>query len=177
MKCIIKTERLQLRELTIQDATDFYQLNLDDEVIKYTGDVAFVSIKEAEKFLKNYTDYTQNGFGRWAVIHKKTNNFLGWCGLKKNEEGFIDLGYRFYRKEWGNGYATESAKACLDYGFNQLGLKEIIARTATENIASIKVLEKLGMLFYKTDECDGISNARYYKLTKQDYLALKKDKR
>lgn len=123
MNYIIETERLKLRELTPKDAKDFYKLNLDEEVIRYTGDIAFKSVEEATIFLENYRDYQQNGFGRWAVIHKETGVFLGWCGLKLNEETFIDLGYRFYKKEWGKGYATESANACLDYGFYQLGLE------------------------------------------------------
>lgn len=171
MNYILETKRLQLREFTINDATHFYQLNLDDDVIKYTGDVAFSSINEARIFLENYTDYKKNGFGRWAVISKETGEFLGWCGLKLNEENLVDLGYRFYKKEWGKGYATESAKACLHYGFKTLNLDTIIARTATENVASVKVLEKLGMQFYKLDTCDGIQNAKYYKLDRNQFLA------
>mgnify|MGYP000165043155 CR=1 FL=1 len=166
---ILQTERLRLRELTPDDAINFYRLNSDLEVMKYTGDSPFDSVESARQFLKHYTDYTINGFGRWAVVDKKTNSFLGWCGLKLNEENLIDIGFRFFQNEWGKGYATEAAKACLDYGFNHLNMDEIIGRAASENKASIRVLEKLNMLFWKQDNCKGIENSVYYTLSKLDY--------
>lgn len=64
----------------------------------------------------------------------------------------------------GNGYATESAKAVIDYGFNNLGLSEVIGRASKDNIASVRVLEKLGMEFWKRDTCEGIPNSVYYKI-------------
>lgn len=167
MNVILETERLILRELTPLDALDFYELNADPEVIKYTGNLAFLSVDEAKAFLENYTDYKKNGFGRWAVIGKKTKSFLGWCGLKLNQEGFVDLGYRFYRKEWGKGYATESAKASMEYGFENLGINEIIGRVTQENVASVRVLEKLGMVFWKLDKYDGMENVAYYRAYKK----------
>tara|TARA_B100000795_G_scaffold268199_1_gene254696 strand:+ start:1107 stop:1397 length:291 start_codon:yes stop_codon:yes gene_type:complete len=86
MKKIIETNRLILRELDINDSENFFNLNLDPEVLKYTGDLPFSSIVDAEKFLINYSDYKKNGFGRWAVILKETESFIGWSGLKLNEE-------------------------------------------------------------------------------------------
>ncbi len=117
----------------------------------------------------NYSDYQTNGFGRWAVIDKPSNQFLGWCGLKLNEEKFIDLGFRFFKTQWGKGYATESARATLEYGFNQLNMNEIIGRVALDNKASINVLEKLSMTFWKYDQCKGIQNSVYYKLNKAQF--------
>lgn len=166
MKKIIKTDRLILRELNKKDSLNFYNLNSDPEVLKFTGDNPFSSISEAEKFLINYSDYKKNGFGRWAVILKETNSFIGWCGLKLNEENLIDIGFRFFRKEWGKGYATESAKACIEYGFNHLNINEIIGRTSKNNISSIKVLEKINMLFWKHDSFEGVEDAVYYKIKK-----------
>lgn len=142
----IETERTYLRELHVNDAKDFYQLNADEEVLRYTGDVAFPSIRDAELFLQNYSHYQNYGFGRWAVIDKKTDNFLGWCGLKYTpEKDEVDIGFRFYRKYWGFGYATESAKVCLAYGFEKFNLQRIVGRAMSENSASIRVLEKIGM--------------------------------
>ena len=166
----IETERLVLRELSVSDAENFFQLNSDPEVLKYTGDVPFSTMAEAESFLKNYNDYKRNGYGRWAVIQKDSNTFMGWCGLKLNEENLIDLGFRFFQKEWGKGYATEAASASLQYGFNVLDLEEIIGRAATAHIASIKVLEKVGMKFWKSAPCKGIQNAVYYSITKEQYV-------
>ncbi|WP_299160642.1 GNAT family N-acetyltransferase [uncultured Tenacibaculum sp.] len=169
---IIETERLILRELMISDAEPFFNLNANSEVMRYTGDQPFSSISDAELFLKNYTDYKKNGFGRWAVILKESNEFVGWCGLKLNEEEFIDLGFRFFQKDWGKGYATEAAKASLKYGFKNLNLTNIIGRASIDNKASVRVLEKIGMIFWKNDSCKGIENSVYYKINKTQYNSL-----
>ncbi|MEM9548395.1 MAG: GNAT family N-acetyltransferase [Bacteroidota bacterium] len=169
MKKITETKRLILRELNLSDSIHFFKLNSNPEVLKYTGDSPFSSISDAESFLKNYSDYKINGFGRWAVIEKESGDFLGWCGLKLNEENFIDLGFRFFEKYWGKGYATESAKASLAVGFLDLNINEIIGRAAVDNKASIRVLEKIGMRFWKKDQCKGITNAVYFKLSKTQY--------
>lgn len=148
MNQILETSRCYLRQLTIDDATHFYELNSNPEVIKYTGDNAFESIDAARQFLQNYNPYQKYGYGRWAVIDKKTNEFLGWCGLKYSPElNETDLGFRFFKKYWNQGYATETAKACLEYGFNQLHLTKIVGRAMEANVASVKVLEKIGMTF------------------------------
>ena len=168
MKKILETERLILREFEISDAKKMWELNSDPEVIQYTGDPPFVSVDHARKFLSEYGDYEKNGYGRWAVIEKTSNKFIGWCGLKLNEEGLIDIGFRFFKKVWNRGYATESAKACLEYGFNILNLDEIIGRAARENRVSIRVLEKLNMSYWKEESCEGIHEAIYYKRRKVD---------
>ena len=166
MKQILETNRLLLRELTPIDAENFYKLNLNPIVIKYTGNSAFKNVEEAKEFLENYQDYNQNGYGRWAVIHKETNKFIGWCGLKFGEmENETDIGFRFFEEEWNKGYATESAKACLNYGFEQLNLKRIIGRAMKENVASIKVLEKIGLEYESDSELDG-KKAVIYKIEK-----------
>lgn len=167
MKTILQTPRLILREFELSDSEEFYKLNSDEEVIRYTGDSAFDSVESASVFLSKYKDYKTNGYGRWAVIDKESSAFLGWCGLKYHEEGFTDIGFRFHRKYWGFGYATESAKAVIDYGFESLDLSEIIGRSAQDNLASIRVLEKIGLKYWKKDFCDGISNSLYYKIEKQ----------
>lgn len=150
MKKIIETNRLYLRELSVADAENFYLLNSDEDIIKYTGDKAFDSIKEAKLFLENYNPYQEYGYGRWAVIAKSNEEFLGWCGLKYSPEiNEVDIGFRFFKKHWSKGYATESAKACIEYGFEKLSLKTIVGRAMEANVASIKVLEKLGMSYVK----------------------------
>ena len=175
MDGVIQTQRLIIRELALTDAKAFYQLNSDLDVLKYTGDLPFESIDHARDFLKNYTAYKQYGYGRWAVVLKDSNRFIGWCGLKYNEDNLVDLGFRFFKSFWSKGYATESALACLHYGFNDLGIHEIIGRSATDNKASIRVLEKLGMLFWKHHPCKGINDAVYYKITKQQFEEKKND--
>ena len=75
MKIITVTDRLILREFSSKDATHFYLLNLNTNVIKYTGDIAFSNVEEAKIFLDNYREYSLYHMGRWAVIEKSTNNF------------------------------------------------------------------------------------------------------
>ena len=148
MEKVLETERTYLRKLSVDDAKNFFDLNSDNEVIKYTGDSAFENVDEAKSFLLNYDHFDTYGYGRWAVIEKKSNKFIGWCGLKfnpKTEE--VDLGFRFFKKYWNQGFATETAQACLQYGFNVLKIPRIIGRAMIENKASISVLQKIGMQY------------------------------
>ena len=155
MKTVLETERCYLRELIVDDAQSFYDLNADPEVVKYTGDKPFVNLAEAKSFLENYNQYQLYGYGRWAVIEKQNGKFLGWCGLKYMPDiDEIDLGYRFFRKYWNYGYATETAKACIEHGFNQLNMSKIVGRSMEANEGSVKVLEKVGMEFVGKFEFD-----------------------
>ena len=155
MKHILETNRLILREMNLDDAKSCYELNLNPNVIRYTGDSAFKNVEEAREFLKNYQDYKLNGFGRWAVIEKTEARFIGWCGLKFDEvKNETDIGFRLFEEEWNKGYATESASACLQYGFKNLNLKRIVGRAMKENIGSIKVLEKIGLKYERDIELD-----------------------
>ena len=166
MKHILETSRLILRELDSKDAKNFYDLNSNPNVIKYTGNSAFKNVEEAKEFLENYTDYKFNGYGRWAVILKTTDKFIGWCGLKIDElENETDIGFRFFEEEWNKGYATESAIACIHYGFEKLKLKRIIGRAMKENVGSIKVLEKIGLEYEKNAVLAG-KDAVIYKIEK-----------
>lgn len=156
MKKITETERLLLRELTPDDAPEFFKLNENPDVIRYTGDLPFTDVKEALAFLQNYREYDRNGYGRWAVMDKASHEFLGWCGLKYHEDTHeTDIGFRFFEEHWNKGYASESAAACLQYGFETLHLQKIIGRAMAENIASVKVLQKLGMTFDREFDFDG----------------------
>jgi len=162
MKKIAETERLILRELTPEDAEHFFNLNQNPNVIKYTGDSSFTSVEEARNFLKNYKDYERNGYGRWAVVDKSDHTFLGWCGLKYHEETReTDIGFRFFEEYWNKGYASESAAASLNYGFEKLNLPKIIGRAMAENTASIRVLQKMGMLFDREFDFDGNNGVIY----------------
>lgn len=146
MTPILETNRCYLRELSVADAQSFYDLNSDHEVVKYTGDSGFESVAEAQSFLQHYNQYELYGYGRWAAIDKISGEFLGWCGLKFSPDlNEVDLGFRFFRSYWNQGYATETAKACIEYGFENLNLDKIVGRAMKANIGSVKVLEKCGM--------------------------------
>ncbi len=165
---VLSTARLYLREMRPDDAEHIYLLNLNPEVIKYTGDPPFSDILEAKNFLINYDHYKKHGFGRWAVIRKQDEAFLGWCGLKYSTDiNEYDIGYRFMKKHWGQGYATESAKACLHWAFENKNIVEIVGRSDIRNKASYKVLEKIGMSFWKNIK-SGNQELLIYKISKTD---------
>jgi ribosomal-protein-alanine N-acetyltransferase len=158
----IETERTLMRRLTIEDANDFFNLNLDKEVLKYTGDIPFDNIQAAIDFLRHYDQYTKYGVGRLAVIDKTTLKFIGWCGLKFSpEKNEYDIGFRFYRAYWNKGFATETAKKCLDFGFEKLNIDKIVGRAMKKNRASIKVLEKIGMKLKGHFDFDGQDGVIY----------------
>lgn len=165
----LHTERLHLTQMVEDDAENIYMLNANVEVMKYTGETSFINSEAARLFLIQYNDYQRNGFGRWAVRLKDSNQFLGWCGLKKHDDGMVDLGFRFMKEFWGKGYATEAAKECLNYGFNFLGITQIVGRIHQNNIKSKRVLEKLGMHYWKKDTCNNWTDALYYVITKKEY--------
>ncbi len=99
--------------------------------------------------------YTLYGHGRWAIRLKETQEFIGWCGLKKNPmKNEVNLGYRLKRKFWQQGFATEAAQASLSYGFTTLNLTRIIARAHKENHASMHVIKKCGMKYIRVDIID-----------------------
>lgn len=164
MDAIIETQRLILREFHIQDAESLYTLNADPIVLQYTGDSPFLSVHKAEAFIREYDHYKNYGYGRWACILKHESTMIGWCGLKHNEEDQIDLGFRLHTKNWNQGFATEAGLACLRYGFRTLGLDVIVGRSDARNKASIKVLEKIGMSYWKRGGTDHIPDALYYRI-------------
>ncbi len=162
MQIIAESERLYLRLFLLSDAIHFYNMNLDKDVIKFTGDIPFKSETEAAQFLSKYDQYKRYKMGRWAVCLKKNNEFIGWCGLKYHpKESFVEIGYRFYKKYWNNGYATESSKAAINYGFNTLKLNTIYAHAHVNNMASHNVLDKCNFKFIGEKNYGGMPIKRY----------------
>ena len=158
MNYLLESEHLRFREMRPEDAQAMFDLNSDPEVIQYTGDEPFDSVEAARIFLESYQEvYKRIGYARWIIELKSTGEILGWCGLKFwPDKNVVDVGYRLYKKYWGNGYASEAAKASIDYGFEKLGLERIIAHARKENAASLRVLEKCGMKITGEDkECGG----------------------
>lgn len=149
MDILFSSPRLRFRQFTINDNDLILELNSDREVTKYLHEPLTTPQKAkevlAEIILPQYQLYNH---GRWAVHLKENNEFMGWCGLKyRAERNEVDLGYRFMKKYWGMGYATEAGQQCLQYGFQTLNLKEIVAAAHIDNKASQKVLEKLGFQY------------------------------
>lgn len=169
MGFLLETERLLLRESIEDDAQDIFELTNDPEVMRYTGDVSFESVEKTRELIRNYEDYEKNSYGRWTTIIKATNEIIGWCGLKYIKEiNETDIGFRFKKKYWNKGYATEASLACLDVGFNQFNLLQIVGQVFSDNGASIRVLEKIGMTYWKDLYEDDMSWL-VYRITKEDF--------
>jgi len=166
MKLPIFTERLMLRKLTEEDVDNIFLLDSNPDVMKYVGVSPITEKEESAKMVDNILNqYKNNGTGRLAVIENESNQFIGWCGIKlltDEVNGFknvYELGYRFLPKFWGKGYATESAIASLDFGFNQLNADKIYAYADIGNESSNHILSKLGFenkgtFFDKGDICN-----------------------
>ena len=157
MRFQIETERLILRDILPSDAEAFFAMDSNPAVHTYLGNNPVKQIDEIHKVIAFIQQqYEDNGIGRWAAIEKATGQFIGWSGLKfirepeNNRVDFYDVGYRFSPAYWGKGYATESAKAALNYGFKNFNMNEIIGTTHNQNKASRHALEKCG-LTYKED--------------------------
>jgi ribosomal-protein-alanine N-acetyltransferase len=175
MKFYLETERLLLRPFVQKDALFLYELNNDVDVMRYTGDVPFKSVDAAERFVEDYTtnnqsQWVQYGMGRLAVIHKESRSFLGWSGLKFQEENqVVDIGYRFMKKYWGKGFATESGKRVVAHAFEDHDLKMLIAHVHELNVGSQFVAERLGMHLKHRFLWDDREPARYYEISKETY--------
>ncbi|WP_430467822.1 GNAT family N-acetyltransferase [Winogradskyella ouciana] len=161
MNIKLETKRLILRPINENDAQNFYEMDSNPKVHIYLGNNPVTSIEQSkskiEGILQQYKDY---GVGRLAMERKDTGEFIGWSGLKSERElrkefDYYDLGYRLKEEFWGNGYATEAAIASLDFGFNDLKLKEICAAADVNHIASNTILKKIGMQPSGTFEFEG----------------------
>jgi ribosomal-protein-alanine N-acetyltransferase len=138
------TDRLILRPHTVEDAAYLMALNADPEVVRYTGDGPFASLEGAAVVATSLArQYAERRLGRFVVVERRSGRAIGWCGLRwHDDEGAADLGFRLSRDRWGEGFATEAARACLTYG-DALGIG-IFARAMPANAASVRVLHKLG---------------------------------
>lgn len=154
MKKPIETERLILRELELSDAEGMFELDSNPNVHLFVGNKPVKHIDESIEYIKFvHKQYKDLGTGRWAVVLKETNEFIGWSGIKfitdeiNNHKNFYELGYRFIEKHWGKGYATEAGKAFINRAFNEMKVDVLYAYADAGNENSRKILEKLGFRF------------------------------
>lgn len=178
MKFYLETERLVLRELEETDVEGMLELDSNADVHTYLGNNPIKTKEQAEEnilFIRK--QYKERGIGRFAVIEKSSNSFMGWSGLKlyqgEKEElngfsNFIDIGYRLIPKYWGKGYASEAAFACLDFGFKQMNYDCIYGAADTKNRSSNKILQKIGLHFVNNFNYKDIK-VNWYQLNKSEY--------
>lgn len=163
----IETERLYMRRLVPSDVQGMFELDSNPEVHRFLGNTPVTTLEQSAGWIENIMEqYKTNGTGRWAVLLKETGEFLGWAGIKleRNVNGrdkFYDLGYRFIEKHWGKGYATEAAKAFVDYAFKVMDLPVLNAYADAAHTASRNVLEKAGLQFVEVFDYEGVEEVWY----------------
>jgi len=179
MKIITETKRLIIREIVPSDVDAMLELHSDPEVHVYLGNKTITRrakiVEAMDSLSQQYLDF---GVGRWAMVNKKTKKFIGWTGLEfvtkasNNRTNFYDLGYRLLKRFWGQGYATESAFASIDYGFEKLKVTEIYAMADIDNDSSNKILKKVGLKFIETFDFEGVPH-NWYTLERSAYKKQK----
>ena len=163
----VETERLWLRPFTFADLDALASINADPEVMRYTGNGEPVSRAETELRLHRYIAHQrEHGFGLWAAIHKQDHVLIGFCGLQfVHGHDEIEIGFRLAQQYWNRGLAIEAAAVTLRHAFEVLRLDRVIGLTKHENVASQRVLEKIGMRYLK--------DARYYDALLMYYAATR----
>ena|SRR5947207_14490036 len=148
---VVETKRLILRHLTPDDRDDLYRILSDPTTMSFWPSP--LSLEATENWIsRNIKNYQEYGFGRFALILKPNNTFIGDCGIVRAEiDGKLenDLGYIIFHTYWKHGYAVEAAEACMNYGFDTLNLTRICANMPADHIASRRVAEKIGMRLEK----------------------------
>jgi ribosomal-protein-alanine N-acetyltransferase len=152
IKFITQTERLILRPFNILDVKVMCGVLCDPEVMLFSDGVKPPT--GVRGWIENCVDnYPKSDLGIWAVVVKNTNDLIGYCGLIQfpdiDGQPEIEIGFRLLRVCWGQGYATEAAVSVRDYAFDMLLASRLVSLVDPRNIASIRVVEKLGMRYEK----------------------------
>jgi ribosomal-protein-alanine N-acetyltransferase len=148
---IIETQRLGLRSWSDADQTSFAEMNGDPQVMQFFPRT--LSPQESLESLRRILlHFEKNKFGLLVVEHKESGQFMGFTGFQiPGFESFftpaVEIGWRFKKQYWGQGFATEAARACLDYGFQTLEMKKIVSFTAAENKPSENLMKRIGMSY------------------------------
>ena len=182
MNYIFESERLFFRKWKEEDIKIFSDMNSDPTVMEYFPKI--LTEKESKQlYEKIVMDLDKNSYGLWAVELKNSNQFIGFIGFnyttfKSDFTPCLEIGWRIKKEEWGKGYATEGAKASLNYGYHELGLDEIYSFTSKINQRSEKVMIKIGLNKIGEFEHPNIEEGNklrrhvLYKIVKNEYLCV-----
>ncbi|HEY1462750.1 MAG TPA: GNAT family N-acetyltransferase [Terriglobales bacterium] len=154
-RIVLETPRLQLREFVPEDVDALAQV-LSDAITMQYYPAPYDRQGVADWIERNRRRYDDNGYGLWAMTLKSSGELIGDCGLvvqnieeTGEEQNEIEIGYRVRRDHWNQGFATEAARACRDYGFSELKAQRLISLVRPENLPSRRVAEKNGMTIWK----------------------------
>ncbi len=167
---MMETERLFLRKLKDYDIDGIFKMRSDIEIMRYIREPQTERAESINwiKMISEKWDTERIGF--CGVVEKETKSFVGWCGLwRLKETSEIEVGYAIHKDFWGKGYATEAARRCLEYGFEELNLKKIVAVAFPENESSQNVMKKLGMNYVGIGEFYD-NDLVQYAISKKEFL-------
>ncbi|MDA8793702.1 GNAT family N-acetyltransferase [Bacteriovoracaceae bacterium] len=186
MNWFLRTKRMNFRELSLKDEDLIYDLDSDPEVMKYitlgvtsTREDIQIALKKTEELFQKH----EGRFGYWAVIDSYTSEFMGWFHFRPSKSDpdniqRIELGYRFKKKFWGQGFATEGSMAFIEYGFKNLKVSEIYAIALKDHTSSMRVMEKVGLKFVREFISPDFAGTTYldveYAIKRDDWLKVMK---
>ena len=148
----LETERLVLRPLTPDDAEFMLELLTDPSWLRFIGDRGVRTLDDAQRYISDRLvgSYERHGYGLYVVERREEPGPIGICGLVKRDAlPDADIGFAFLPEFWSAGYAHESAAAVKQYALGTLGLPRLLAITNDDNVASIRLVEKLGLEFVR----------------------------
>lgn len=158
----LETPRLHLRPWVMEDAGTLFGILQEPGILNYFPPTTFTLEKTRGYIDHQLKHWQERGCGHWAVTLKDDRQVIGWAGLEfLPETDEHEVAYLLSRKAWGQGYATEAARASLAYGFETAALSAIIGLVHPENIGSIRVLEKCGLSFIDRKVYWGMEMCRY----------------
>lgn len=143
---IINTERLTLRPFREDDANAFFELSQDPDVMRYVGDRRVPTLQESWRAIAGWLGHwAMRGYGQWAIEERASGQLIGRAGIINPVDWpGPEVGYLLGKAWWGRGYATEAARAAMDWGFEQVGFAELLSLIDPANSASISVATRLG---------------------------------
>lgn len=147
---VLETNRLLLRELSLDDAADLFQYASDPAVPRYSTWSVHESIEDSKRFLNAaIKQYKNHQLACWGIVHKADKKLIGTCGFGNwiADQARAELGYALSRKYWGKGYMPEAVRPVITFGFRMMKLNRIEGRCIIPNTASARVMEKVGMKF------------------------------
>lgn len=159
----LESPRLLIRPCHLKDADALFRYRADPEVMKFLPSGADKSLENTRRVIQRYIDHQrQYGFSKWVLVLKSTQRIIGDAGLLFLEEvsGF-ELGYRIAPERWSNGFATEAGRTWLNAAFSRFGLTRVFAFAHPDNVASIRVLAKLGMKIERRGRFYGMESVLY----------------
>ncbi len=156
---IVETERLCIRQISNEDAKNLSRVLSDPVVMQYST-VGVHTEEQIHDYIANCKkQYDLNGYGHWAIFNSTTDDFVGVCGLNKHildSEDVIHISYRLATNQQGKGYAVESIYGVLDFAKNSLDLNVVHALIESENVSSVKVVNRVGFQFIKSSVFRGV---------------------